>query len=182
MKAIINQDKINKIHRLHDILKMDGFGVVIEKHDAKSSSDCYTYIAKELFDGLVITVFTSHGNKSELKVELSVKGKSKASEDFIFGIIDKANRMAGKKCLSGFDALIVDYIKPNNERYKVGYEIDKVIFQSPSGAVTPVGTSQPFSGYCMQLAKYNKGCEEREVPHVVEQMTRLIDFVCKINY
>lgn len=71
----------------------------------------------------------------------------------------------------------MDYIQPKSERYRQSYEINKVVFQSPAGAVEPVGTTQPYSGYCMQLAKYNKGCQEREIPHVVAQLTRLLEFM-----
>ena len=177
MQVTINQEKIDKINRLHDILKSEGFSDVVQKHNAKRSSDCYTYITKELFNGLTIIIFTSHGNNAELKVELSVRGINPTSKRVLANITHKANQLVQEQQLSGFEALIVDYIQPKSERYRQSYEINKVVFQSPAGAVEPVGTTQPYSGYCMQLAKYNKGCQEREVPHVVAQLTRLLEFM-----
>lgn len=177
MQVIINQEKVDKINRLHEILKSEGFSDVVQKHNAKRNSDCYTYITKELFDGLIIIVFISHGNKSELKVELSIKGKNPVSNRILKNIIDRANQLAEKQQLSDFNALIVDYAQPKKEEDRVDYEIDKVVLQAPYGAVKPVDTTQPYSGYCMQLAKYNKGCQEKEVPHIVGEMIRLLEFI-----
>lgn len=167
---------------LNQILLAGGFANVQSKVSPKSGWH-FRYMTKNVRNKFAIQVFGNIKSPDFVfNVELaSVNGGKKTIKEFN-SFIEIANTLAGMEGMKYVSHLEMEQRTTTDKYYIDQPKFGMVYFQSPADSVISVGSVLP-GRKANQLAKYANGVSLEDVPKVVEEMEKLVNYIIdlKIN-